>query len=199
MFTLSFLHPLDDDHFIQGGPRLKGSLRRYQNEPKHRAQPNIRYCGSRQACRAVCEFLCTWRLGISTSKPFVNLQDITSANSSALLAFKDTFFSPTPGSYIHQYAPCSAIHPGQTSCLSVPADRFVAVFKWMLPIYGALHFVPAVLFKRKLFVKDPLKMLLKAAWGTGRSSAFLGVFVIIYQCMSSTRFFSFFFSCSSST
>jgi hypothetical protein len=31
-------------------------------------------------------------------------------------------------------------------------------------------------------MKNPLKVLMKAALGTGRSSAFLGVFVIIYQC-----------------
>jgi hypothetical protein len=51
----------------------------------------------------------------------------------------------------------------------------------MLPIYGALHFIPKVLFKRKEFLKDPWAILLKAGWGTTRSSAFLGVFVIIYQ------------------
>jgi hypothetical protein len=51
----------------------------------------------------------------------------------------------------------------------------------MLPIYGALHFIPAVLFKRKRFIQDPGKMLLKATIGSMRSSAFLGVFVVIYQ------------------
>lgn len=47
--------------------------------------------------------------------------------------------------------------------------------------YGALHFIPMILFKRKDMAKDPLKMLLKATVGTGRSSTFLGVFVVIYQ------------------
>ena len=51
----------------------------------------------------------------------------------------------------------------------------------MLPIYGALHFIPAVLFKWKTFIQDPGKMLLKATTGSMRSSAFLGVFVVIYQ------------------
>ena len=63
----------------------------------------------------------------------------------------------------------------------VPFDRFVAVFRWMLPIYGALHFIPTVLFKWKTFLKNPGKMLMKAAVGTSRSSAFLGMFVVIYQ------------------
>jgi hypothetical protein len=51
----------------------------------------------------------------------------------------------------------------------------------MLPIYGALHFIPAVLFKRKAFMEDPAKVLFKATTGSMRSSAFLGVFVVIYQ------------------
>ena len=51
----------------------------------------------------------------------------------------------------------------------------------MLPIYGALHFIPAVLFKRKAFMQDPGRMLLRATVGSMRSSAFLGVFVVIYQ------------------
>ena len=73
------------------------------------------------------------------------------------------------------------MHPALSSCESVPLDRFFAVFKWMLPIYGALHFIPAVLFKWKTFVQDPGKILLKATTGSMRSSAFLGVFVVIYQ------------------
>ena len=51
----------------------------------------------------------------------------------------------------------------------------------MLPIYSALHFVPAVLFKWKTFTQDPSKVLVKAGVGSLRSSAFLGVFVAIYQ------------------
>jgi len=51
----------------------------------------------------------------------------------------------------------------------------------MAPIYGALHFIPMLLFKRKAFLRDPLTMTLKAALGTGRSAAFLGTYVVIYQ------------------
>ena len=52
----------------------------------------------------------------------------------------------------------------------------------MFPIYGALHLIPMVLFKRNTVMKDPAHMLVRAGWGTARSSAFLGVFVVIYQC-----------------
>lgn len=51
----------------------------------------------------------------------------------------------------------------------------------MVPVYGALHFIPMLLFKRQIVMKTPVKMLLKAAWGTSRSSAFLGVFVAFFK------------------
>ncbi|KIK70861.1 hypothetical protein GYMLUDRAFT_32929 [Collybiopsis luxurians FD-317 M1] len=113
--------------------------------------------------------------------------EITPSNRASLLNLKDTFFklqALSPGEvmpYFPHYATCAAIHPAQTSCWSVPTVRFFEVAKWMLPIYGALHFVPAVLFKRSTFMKNPWKVLIKAAIGTGRSSSFLGLFVIIYQ------------------
>jgi hypothetical protein len=59
----------------------------------------------------------------------------------------------------------------------------------MVPIYGALHLIPMVLFKRKTVLQDPAKMLVRAGWGTARSSAFLGVFVVIYQCALRNFFF----------
>lgn len=52
----------------------------------------------------------------------------------------------------------------------------------MFPIYGALHVIPMLLFRRKRVWKEPLRMLLRAGLGTARSSAFLAVFVLIYQC-----------------
>ncbi|PPQ69246.1 hypothetical protein CVT26_003658 [Gymnopilus dilepis] len=115
----------------------------------------------------------------------VRRSDITSWNKADLLALRANFLNSTPKDgippYLPCYAPCSAVHPALSSCASVPLDRFFAVFKWMLPIYGALHFIPAVLFKRKAFMQDPGRMLLRATVGSMRSSAFLGVFVVIYQ------------------
>jgi hypothetical protein len=46
-----------------------------------------------------------------------------------------------------------------------------------------------ILFKRRQFIKEPLRMLGKALFGTGRSSTFLGVFVLIYQSMLPETFF----------
>ncbi|KAG2013120.1 integral membrane protein [Coprinopsis cinerea AmutBmut pab1-1] len=133
-------------------------------------------------------------------------RDVTPSNMTALKAFKERFltlpsFPPDvspyltlpslgpadpsdPSSwYFPYYGPCSAVHPAVSHCSSVPLDRFFAVFKWMLPIYGALHFVPAVLFKWEGFMRDPGKVLVRAGVGSMRSSAFLGVFIVIYQSL----------------
>lgn len=70
------------------------------------------------------------------------------------------------------------IHPWLDSCTYVEVERFVSVFAWMFPVYGALHVIPMILFKRKQF---NMAMLLRGLKGTVRSSTFLSVFVFIYQ------------------
>jgi hypothetical protein len=62
-----------------------------------------------------------------------------------------------------------------------PIERFFTVFRWTLPIYGALHVVPMLLFKRKAIARQPVPMVFRASWGTMRSATFLAVFVAIYQ------------------
>ncbi|KAK0245422.1 hypothetical protein EDD85DRAFT_800898 [Armillaria nabsnona] len=123
---------------------------------------------------------------------------ITPQNTTTLLAHKDAFFNGAsdPSKYLaNSQCPCKALHPGQTSCWHVPAARFFYVAKFMLPVYGALHFLPPVLFRTKAFMKNPLKILLKSAMGTARSCTFLGVFVVIYQTAICLRsFFHEFFS-----
>ncbi|KAF8341270.1 uncharacterized protein EI90DRAFT_3033306 [Cantharellus anzutake] len=78
---------------------------------------------------------------------------------------------------------CETIHPWIDSCLYVEVDRFIKVFSWMFPVYGALHFIPMLLFRRKMFMREPLLMLLKSFKGTVRSSTFLSVFVFIFQSL----------------
>nr|GAT61243.1 predicted protein [Mycena chlorophos] len=83
---------------------------------------------------------------------------------------------PTP-----HYGLCAAVHPPLSSCWSVPIDRFFDVFKYMIPVYSALHFLPPILFHWKNFKADPAGMLLRSGLGSIRSASFLGVFVVIYQ------------------
>jgi hypothetical protein len=62
-------------------------------------------------------------------------------------------------------------------------DRLFTVAIWMLPIYGALHFLPSMLFRPRVWMREWRKMLPRALVGTLRSSGFLGMFVVIYQAM----------------
>jgi hypothetical protein len=89
--------------------------------------------------------------------------------------------SATPPAYGVPISPCHGIHNWRDSCAVTGVERIWQVATWMAPVYGALHLIPAVLFRQKAFVKDPLQVLLRALAGTARSSAFLGVFVAIYQ------------------
>ena len=117
-------------------------------------------------------------------KPFLTAltcQGTTAKNGAILTERLSKALGPVPD-YGPRYAPCAGVHPTINSCVDAPADRFIAVVKWMLPIYGALHLVPNVLFKRENFKRNPGKVLMKAIWGAARSSSFLGVLVVIYQC-----------------
>ncbi|KAJ9123945.1 hypothetical protein QFC22_000736 [Naganishia vaughanmartiniae] len=82
---------------------------------------------------------------------------------------------------IPEGVPCAAIHPWLDSCRTVQLERYFTAFRFMLPVYSALHFIPMLVLRRKSFVKNPLKMLGKAFVGTFRSSSFLAVFILIYQ------------------
>ncbi|KAF5363336.1 hypothetical protein D9756_000078 [Leucocoprinus leucothites] len=113
----------------------------------------------------------------------LSFPDITPSNKAELLSFRKNYLNPSPHEYIYKYVPCGAVHPAVSACSSVPLDRFFAVFKWMLPIYGVLHFAPPILFKWKNFLRDPGAVIVRAGLGSMRSSAFLGVFVVIYQTL----------------
>ncbi|KIO00363.1 hypothetical protein M404DRAFT_761964 [Pisolithus tinctorius Marx 270] len=65
-----------------------------------------------------------------------------------------------------------------------PHSRLMAVFKWAFPIYGALHFLPMIFFKRKAFLSNPIHLLGKVGLGTIRSSACLAAFMASFQCES---------------
>ncbi|EED82868.1 predicted protein [Postia placenta Mad-698-R] len=109
-------------------------------------------------------------------------KETTPANRSDMLArIALATAQPPSQSFGPPFVPCSALHPWLDSCPQVQIDRFFKVVRWMLPIYGALHVIPMLLFRRNRVWKEPGKMFLRAGFGTARSSAFLGVFVFIYQ------------------
>ena len=114
----------------------------------------------------------------------MRLQDITPYNKVELRSFRHNYLNPSSPQYVYRYLPCSALHPAVSACSFVTLERFFSVFQWVLPVYGALHFIPPILFKWTSFLKDPWSVILRAGLGSARSSAFLGVFVIIFQSMS---------------
>ncbi|KAL9713226.1 hypothetical protein Ac2012v2_004467 [Leucoagaricus gongylophorus] len=124
------------------------------------------------------------RFDLSQLDKILSLPDITSSNKAELLSFRRNYLNPSsPREYAYRYVPCGATHPAVSACSSVPLDRFFSVFRWVLPVYGALHFIPSILFKWKTFLKDPGSVIVRAGLGSIRSSAFLGVFVVIYQTL----------------
>ncbi|KAJ1309232.1 hypothetical protein OPQ81_004899 [Rhizoctonia solani] len=120
----------------------------------------------------------TGKFNLEDIKELIDWKRTTPANRDRLMARLE---AATQGKFGPHFAPCAAVHPWFDSCRSVPLDRFITVSSWMVPIYGALHFIPMLLFKQGEFMKQPWKMLKRSAYGTARSSAFLGVFVVIYQ------------------
>ena len=102
----------------------------------------------------------------------------------------------------------SALHPDHTHCIPNLFTRFLLVFQHMLPVYAALHFIPQLIFKRRLLFSRPVdvsekdilssdppkrtrkgainwKELTKLLWrglkGTLRSGSFLSGFVVIFH------------------
>ncbi|KAG0312870.1 hypothetical protein BGZ97_010763 [Linnemannia gamsii] len=74
--------------------------------------------------------------------------------------------------------PCAGLHPWVDSCRETNIDRFVGVTKTIFPVYATLNFVPLVVLRMKLLLKEVLS---KTTFNTLRSSAFLAVFVALYQ------------------
>jgi len=79
------------------------------------------------------------------------------------------------------HAPCQSVHPWLDSCRAVATERWWDVFRWIVPVYTGLNIIPPLVFRHKLFLKQPMQVLSKAAFGTVRSSAFLATFVVIFQ------------------
>ena len=122
---------------------------------------------SRPVCsRSSSRFACT------NSRVASCLEDLHPGNVTALEVWRAAH---------PPYGPCAASHPHVASCMSTPIDRFFSVFRWTLPIYGALHIVPMLLFKRKAVAHTPVPMIRRASLGTIRSSTFLAMFVALYQ------------------
>ncbi|CEH17343.1 Uncharacterized conserved protein [Ceraceosorus bombacis] len=106
-----------------------------------------------------------------------NRRGMTGKNVAKVVAWKER----TDKGKLDPFVPCCLVHPWEDSHWWSPVDRFVEVTRWILPVYATLHFVPAIFLRMGAFRKDPWRILSRAAFGSLRSSSFLGVFVIIFQ------------------
>ena len=75
----------------------------------------------------------------------------TAANATLIEAYASR---AEKGDFGPPFAPCEVVHPWVDNCVNVQLDRFQEVWRWMLPVYGALHFIPPMLLRRKNFVKE---------------------------------------------
>jgi len=80
-----------------------------------------------------------------------------------------------------QGIPCAVLHPGEPSCTRNFARQGLAAFSKVFPLYVSLNFVPLVATHLAQFLRSPGALLHKAAWGSVRGSALLGIFVATYQ------------------
>lgn len=81
------------------------------------------------------------------------------------------------------HIPCAVLHPWLDSCIVCNFNRFFTRFRFMLPVYSALHIIPMLVFRHHQVAKYPGKMAFKALWGITRSCSFLGLFVVINQTL----------------
>jgi hypothetical protein len=103
--------------------------------------------------------------------------DVTLHNRQALLCLQARALNGSTD--LPRYLPCCGLHPHTTSCWTAAVIKFARVWRWILPTYAVLNFVPSVLFRFPAFRADPARILARASVGSARSSAFLGMFVTL--------------------
>ncbi|KAG8863371.1 hypothetical protein FRB96_008863 [Tulasnella sp. 330] len=103
---------------------------------------------------------------------------ITPANRAGMI---EQLTRARAGNFSPPVISCEALHPHHTHCVPNAFIRIYECTMLLLPVYSALHLIPTLIFKRKHLLEDPLRSALKVAMGAVRSSAFIGVFVAIFQ------------------
>ncbi|EJF62222.1 hypothetical protein DICSQDRAFT_169253 [Dichomitus squalens LYAD-421 SS1] len=105
-------------------------------------------------------------------------KDITPENFTELaehLASHDLPQSPA--------VPCAVMHPAMTSCLAYPPMFLWDRFKWMLPVYAAVHSATLLLMRPTLLVKYPVRTMLSATFAIGRTSIMQALNPTVYQAL----------------
>lgn len=76
---------------------------------------------------------------------------------------------------------CVMAHPHTTNHLYAFTEVFASVWKRIMPVYLTLYLVPSLFLRPSAFLKDPKKSLLRIILGASRSSAFLGLYNVLFQ------------------
>ncbi|KAJ6608213.1 hypothetical protein B0H10DRAFT_2068601 [Mycena sp. CBHHK59/15] len=106
--------------------------------------------------------------------------NVAPAHLSAMRSLRERALNATSESDLPHHAPCHVFHPTLDGCLRMTLTRLVTVTTAMLPIYSALHFVPTILLRWRMFCDSPRSVLARAAVRSLRSSFFIGVFTTIF-------------------
>ena len=77
--------------------------------------------------------------------------------------------------YHNAMVPCSAMHPN--SCEKDAMIKLIKVFNMAIRLYGPLHMLPFIIFKRKALMKRPLAEIYILAKNILRSTLFLSIYV----------------------
>lgn len=106
---------------------------------------------------------------------------VTPNNQGKLRALLERATATPGGALANRHIPCSVTHPWTESCSWTIFERFFRTFRYMLPVYGALHLIPPLVLRRQSFARHPVRMLARIVLGISRSCSFLGFFIIINQ------------------
>ncbi|KAK1925541.1 hypothetical protein DB88DRAFT_484264 [Papiliotrema laurentii] len=104
-------------------------------------------------------------------------KSVTPSNRKSLL----TLLEAVKNGWKPPAIPCEVVHPWVDGCRETGIRRFFDVFRYMLPVYSALHLIPMLVLRRKHVQREPLRMLARSIVGITKSCSFLGAFVLIYQ------------------
>lgn len=98
-------------------------------------------------------------LGRVLSRPVCSRSSSCSAFTNP--AYKKHYRSRSVGRGAPSAWSMCCIAPARRELHVTPIGRFFSVSRWTLPIYGALHIVPMLVFKRKAVARTQVPMILR--------------------------------------
>ncbi|WFD06394.1 hypothetical protein MVES1_001739 [Malassezia vespertilionis] len=82
---------------------------------------------------------------------------------------------------VNHFPTCHLSHPHNNNHLLVTIQNFFISWKWIMPVYLTLYFVPTLFLRPKYLLKDPKTGFSRIFMGATRSSAFLATYIGIVK------------------